>query len=485
MLESIVRPRWIAVVLAFGSVCALSRAGDADGHGHQQISNSSSSSEEKFGPESWYLEAGGGGLFILSEGDEAGVIGGQPMPNGVGILGHPSTGRNTSAYDGSGAFFLRGGYRVSSHLSFEASYRYLGEFSSNASFDLVTGFFIPEFIAYLQKERDTMHSFTLGPRFTFYPTARWAVSIGAGANALLNFQQITTIGDSGDVAPDGTFFIVPVHFNETTWKLAPYADLRIAYAVTTQLNLGMEFQFLDLPSHIDRQAGVIGLSASYQFGKSPNDADDGLARWIEPKPASGNAWYAEHEWNLGLWSTYVFTREPRGSYVNFDQGLTYLGDHYLGGESAWGGGLDIKYFLCRYVGIGLEGDALHATRRDEGRKIFRQFTREETRVVGSVLGTITLRVPLGDSRLAPFVFAGGGRIFGGGERNRVIPDPQHSFQVLTIHSGSKSEPAGQFGGGLEVRLTPHIGLTSDFSWNVINGSQNNFRMVRAGLNIAF
>jgi hypothetical protein len=44
---------------------------------------------------------------------------------------------------------------------------------------------------------------------------------------------------------------------------------------------------------------------------------------------------------------------------------------------------------------------------------------------------------------------------------------------------------GQFGGGVEVRLTPHIGWINDFSWNVINGPENNFGMVRSGLNFAF
>jgi hypothetical protein len=44
---------------------------------------------------------------------------------------------------------------------------------------------------------------------------------------------------------------------------------------------------------------------------------------------------------------------------------------------------------------------------------------------------------------------------------------------------------GQFGGGLEVRITPHIGVTGDFSWNVVDGPHNNFGMVRSGLNFAF
>jgi hypothetical protein len=44
---------------------------------------------------------------------------------------------------------------------------------------------------------------------------------------------------------------------------------------------------------------------------------------------------------------------------------------------------------------------------------------------------------------------------------------------------------GQFGGGVEIRLTPHIGIIHDFNWNVIDGHDNNFGMVRTGISFAF
>ena len=44
---------------------------------------------------------------------------------------------------------------------------------------------------------------------------------------------------------------------------------------------------------------------------------------------------------------------------------------------------------------------------------------------------------------------------------------------------------GQVGGGMEIRLTPHIGWVSDFSWNFVDGPNNNFGMVRTGVNFAF
>jgi hypothetical protein len=53
------------------------------------------------------------------------------------------------------------------------------------------------------------------------------------------------------------------------------------------------------------------------------------------------------------------------------------------------------------------------------------------------------------------------------------------------HTDSKTRGFGQAGAGLEIRLTPHIGWMSDFSWNVVNGPDNNFGMARSGITFAF
>jgi hypothetical protein len=112
--------------------------------------------------------------------------------------------------------------------------------------------------------------------------------------------------------------------------------------------------------------------------------------------------------------------------------------------------------------------------------------------VGSVLATLTLRYPIPCTRFAPYVFAGGGGIFGGGEKTHLVfgerlfsPIEFATFRVRTHQSDSEAELIGQFGGGVEVRITPHIGWINDFSWNVVNGPENNFGMVRSGLNFAF
>ncbi len=196
---------------------------------------------------------------------------------------------------------------------------------------------------------------------------------------------------------------------------------------------------------------------------------------VAPSPCS--EWYADRELNVGVWGTYLFT------------GNAWAEDHYLEADHAWGGGLDLKYFFLRYFGIGIEGWVVDARRSfddifvDFTRDIFIFETKHENRAVGSVLGTLTLRYPIHCTRFSPYVFAGGGGIFGGGENTEFVGCPD--CFIKTRHTGSESRAIGQFGGGLEIRITPHIGWISDFSWNVVDGPENNFGMVRSGLNFAF
>jgi hypothetical protein len=214
-------------------------------------------------------------------------------------------------------------------------------------------------------------------------------------------------------------------------------------------------------------------------------------------------WYGDHEWNVNLWGTYAWTNtdyNPNLWLVDIVQSTSEGGpvvgtyDKYIGGDHAWGGGGDIKYFFCRYVGLGVEGFFLDGSKG--GFDIFEDptvpiFTRERIKhdhTIGAVLGTLTLRYPIPCTRFAPYAWAGVGSIFGGGESDTLITHgPPDAFDVdaHTRHFGSDSRLLGQFGAGLEVRITRHIGWTNDLSWGVIDGPKNNFGMFRTGLNIAF
>ena len=202
---------------------------------------------------------------------------------------------------------------------------------------------------------------------------------------------------------------------------------------------------------------------------------------VAPPPCP--QWYADNEFNVDLWGTYLFT------------GNDWANDRYVEADHAWGGGVDLKYFFHRYFGVGIEGWVVDARRKttdfEVAPPVFIDRTGRESRAVGSVLGTFTLRYPIPCTRFAPYVWAGGGAIFGGGERDRVVFDGLGAVGNTTIelfhtdHSGSTTEAIGQFGGGIEIRITPHIGWMNDFSWNVVDGPENNFGLVRSGVTFAF
>jgi Outer membrane protein beta-barrel domain len=203
---------------------------------------------------------------------------------------------------------------------------------------------------------------------------------------------------------------------------------------------------------------------------------------VAPPPCP--EWYADREFNISLWGTYVFTGEE------------WINDKYIEADHAWGGGIDLKYFFMRYIGVGIEGWAASANQArqttfiDFSDNIFQQSIHRESNVIGAVLGTLTLRYPIPCTRFAPYIFGGGGAIFGGGQRPKnvtvVEPGEPFDFEVQTKgFTSSETEAIGQVGGGMEIRLTPHIGWVSDFSWNFIDGPNNNFGMVRTGVNFAF
>ena len=221
---------------------------------------------------------------------------------------------------------------------------------------------------------------------------------------------------------------------------------------------------------------------------------------IRTTPAPSCEWYRDTEWNVGLWGAYAFTgtennRASLGDLFFLNEVGKY--DRFLGGDHAWGGGGDIKYFFYRYFGVGVEGFVVNARKggfdifEDPRVPVFDAERMTHHRAIGSVLGTFTLRYPVPCTRFAPYAWAGIGAIFGGGERDSVhaeslvFPPDALVSDVHTVHYGSYTTAVGQFGAGLETRITPNIGWMTDLSFSVIDGPRNNFGMVRTGINFAF
>jgi hypothetical protein len=224
----------------------------------------------------------------------------------------------------------------------------------------------------------------------------------------------------------------------------------------------------------------VGLIASGAFAGTEYSGKE-MKQVAAPPPCP--EWYADNEFNVSLWGTYVFTAN------------SWRTDRYIEADHAWGGGIDLKYFFHRYFGVGIEGWAVDARQArnnifiDFSDNIFENSVTHQSNVIGSVLGTLTFRYPFHCSRFSPYAFVGGGGIFGGGQKGKFerLQEPGEGFDIVqtTGHTGAESKAIGQFGGGLEVRFTPHIGWVNDFSWNVVDGTHNNFGMVRSGLSFAF
>src|SRR5438067_3735724 len=227
--------------------------------------------------------------------------------------------------------------------------------------------------------------------------------------------------------------------------------------------------------------------------------------------------YRAHEWDLSIWGAYAFaadtgqfnvpnddpffpdtdvtnetvlsifgttiavisSSEPRNFNPNERVNIGRVSKNQLfARDDAWGGGADIKYFWSRYFGVGIEGVGLAA----------------KTNFAGGGLVTLTGRFPFG--RFAPYVTGGIGFIDGGATLYRFynekhVYSPQSSVipGLGTFDAGSyvlherefyTTDPVynhhlralGQIGAGLEFRLTCHIGLMADFTWNFVFGQED-------------
>lgn len=338
-----------------------------------------------------YVEMGDGVLIVTNHGDLKGIRGGEPLPEGSARGGRQTKIPPASfESDSPSAPFFRAGVRLNSQLAIEASYLYPGDFTTTSSFRRQAGFFIPDFTEYPQTERARLHSFLFGPRIFLPLSQRWSFSASAGANILVNFSSLSYLAGAR-LKPEG-FVDVVFHRGSTRLKVAPYANLALSYRWSPEVEFNLEYQFLNLSDRQDLQVSVLGLSATYSFGRSKES-------WIQPlhskEAAQRHAWYPDRGVDFGLWGTYIYTKQVRSAYIGRNMSLHYLLDRYLGAQQTFCGGLDAKYFFWRYFGVGVESFCLDATRRTSTPR-FNKFGISDERAIGAGLATLTLRVPLGD-----------------------------------------------------------------------------------------
>ena len=222
---------------------------------------------------------------------------------------------------------------------------------------------------------------------------------------------------------------------------------------------------------------LISACGAVYAGESYSGKDKEIMQ-TAPPPCD---WYRAHEWDFDLWGPYAFPGNT-GRHTEFDrlttfnnlpahEKLTASNDRFIDRDNAWGGGVDVKYFFSKYWGLGVEGTVIDCN-INEG---------------GAGFGTFTFRYPIGCSRFAPYGWVGGGVTAGGGHHE------QFSATVLRLGSivdtndiqNKHAEPTAQFGTGIECRITRHVGLMTDFAWNLVSGPDNNFGMWRFGATLSY
>jgi hypothetical protein len=233
------------------------------------------------------------------------------------------------------------------------------------------------------------------------------------------------------------------------------------------------------------------LCAACALSQAGTESYSGKDKEVVQQAPAPCEWYRAHEWDFNLWATVAMPYNT-GQYRDFrtgdfDGGLDQdfgteqfdLGavskDRFINRDNAWGGGIDVKYFWSKHWGFGAEGFVVDAN----------------DSAAGGGLGTITFRWPIGCSRFSPYTWAGFG-VTGGGthtvryfiERHPGNGNEPEFRQNHTLRNG-RVNATGQFGAGLEVRITKHIGVMGDYSYNVLEYGDNDFGMARFGVTLAY
>jgi opacity protein-like surface antigen len=207
---------------------------------------------------------------------------------------------------------------------------------------------------------------------------------------------------------------------------------------------------------------VVALASAASAGTETYSSKN--VKQVAPAPCP--TWYADNEWNIGVWGTYAPT-------VN-----SWREDTFLGVDHAWGGGIDVNYFFRRYFGVGISGFGLGMSQDDRG--FNNRFVQDDSSWAGGVVGKFTLRYPIPCSRFAPYAFLGLGGVWGGQDYTFT-----RNGNTVFASSNDGGHFMAQYGAGFEVRFTPRIGMINDIVYNQLEGGENDFIMIRTGLNFAF
>jgi hypothetical protein len=217
---------------------------------------------------------------------------------------------------------------------------------------------------------------------------------------------------------------------------------------------------------------------------------------IAPPPPE---YFRANEFDIGAFGTYA----------------TGVGNA-AGDLHGWGGGIDLTYwFPWKYAGVRFQGAGLdisgnggqsHEVTLVQGfAPVSVQGGGGRSVAAGVLTGDFMLRLPLDDFwpgvHLAPYFFAGlGGIILGNNNEGHSVSE---TFAVTNAAGETRDvtftgrrvnslrnnigddRVLAHFGGGLEYRITPHIGIFGEAGYDLVNGASNDFIQTNFGLRYAF
>ena len=152
--------------------------------------------------------------------------------------------------------------------------------------------------------------------------------------------------------------------------------------------------------------------------------------------------YQDKELSVSAFGSY-YTAETRESTKDKPSGTN--GDH------GFGGGIEVKYFFNRYVGVAAEGSL---------------FGSSDERALSFANLNLYFRYPMeGSLCWAPYLFGGGGGEWG-------------------VHDAA---PHGHAGAGVEFRLSPSFAIFADgrYTWTGGPRENNDFGLFRGGVTFLF
>jgi hypothetical protein len=155
---------------------------------------------------------------------------------------------------------------------------------------------------------------------------------------------------------------------------------------------------------------------------------------------SGSYWHNGDLYRANELSLDAFGTDSLGHYA-----VDHPSGHRISHDSRLGAGLGVNYFFLKYVGVGGEAYTENTSHN----------------FVDDTDGYLKLRLPIGNTGLAPYIIGGGGYKF----------DPVGA----AYYDG---------GVGLEFRFTPHIGMFVDARY--VNANHiHDYGLGRAGITFAF